>query len=730
MRLPGPARALIFDQRGTLWVAGLGEGLFRITQPGRTRSPVVEPFRDERMLAGAARSLFEDRDGNLWVGMRGVGLLRLSESAIQTSLPLEGLTIDGVRAIGATPDGSVWVATGHSLNQFTGDQTRTFPVDDALALHSDRAGSLWVVTPRLLGRFAQGRFVQTPAPPGVRLERVFSLSSDASGALWLCSFDEGVLRWHDGTLTRFSDGTALNHRPCNFIFNDTDDRIWLGFTTGGAAVYNQGALRLYDTNDGLASGAVVAIYQDRHGTIWIATVNGLTRVRDRQLVTVDARHGLPGRIVPSLLEDADGDLWLGTESGAQFVHFSPAEIDRIAADPSHRITYTVYDESDGLLGPLARWGRPAAVRGRNGHLWVFSGGEVAVIDPKQGPMRHGPPVPRVDRVTIDGHDVSAVADFQVPPRTRTLQIEYGAVSLSLASKLRFRYKLEGFSNDWVEAGSRRQTSYTNLEAGTYRFHVGATSDGQWVDTSIGFTVHPPFHRTYWFYAVCIVSTGLSAWGLWWLRLRAIRHEFAAVAAERARVSRDIHDTLLQNLGALTVQLEVVSRYLDPSQTKAKATLQNLRKNLVHCIRDARRSVWELRSLRLERRNLVEAISALAEESMVALPVVVRVDVAGRLRQCRPDVEQELLRIAQEAIGNAVQHGRAGKIFVELDYRGNALSMSIRDNGSGFVPEEVAVRSGEHWGLVNMRERVTKMGGTLSVISEVGQGTVVTVVSPT
>ena len=103
------------------------------------------------------------------------------------------------------------------------------------------------------------------------------------------------------------------------------------------------------------------------------------------------------------------------------------------------------------------------------------------------------------------------------------------------------------------------------------------------------------------------------------------------------------------------------------------------------MREARRSVWELRSLRLEERNLVEALEAMAEETRVALPVSVRVDASGRIRQCPPDVEQHLLRIAQEAISNAVQHGHADEVVVELDYQGNSLSMSIRDNGCGFVP---------------------------------------------
>ena len=570
LQLPGAARALIFDQRGTLWVAGSGEGLFRITQSDEADRPVVKRFVDQRMLGGAARTLFEDRDGNLWVGMQGGGLVRLSESAIQTNLSLEGHTTDGVRALAATPDGSIWVATAHSLNQLTGNHSRALPVEDTFALHTDRAGALWVLTSRLLGRVTAGAVTAVPAPPGVRLQRVFSFTSDTSGALWLCSHDEGLLKWHGEALTRVSNGTVLDHRPCNFIVADTADRIWLGFTTGGVARYEHGEIRAFSTEDGLASGPVVAIHEGQGGTMWVATVNGLTRIVDDRIVTADRRNGLPGRIVPSLVEDEGGDLWLGTEAGSKLVRFVPSEFDRIASSQRHQLAYTAYDESDGLLGPLPRWGRPTACTRWRRTSWVFSGRTIAVIDPRQPLARKSAPLPRIERVEIDGRDMSPAARFEVLPGTRTLQIDYGAISLSSASKVRFRYMLEGFSNEWVDAGSRRQVSYTNLNPGTYRFHVGVTSGGELADTgtSIAFTVHPPFHRTTWFYGLCIAGAGLAAWGLWWLRLRAIRHEFAVVIAERARVSREIHDTLLQSLGALTMQLEVVSRHLNPSQSKA------------------------------------------------------------------------------------------------------------------------------------------------------------------
>jgi ligand-binding sensor domain-containing protein/signal transduction histidine kinase len=730
VQLPGMARGIICDQFGTLWVAGLGEGLFRITQSAGVNRPVVELFHREPTMAVAARSLFEDRDKNLWVGMRGGGLLRLSKSTIKTDLPLQGFTNDGVRAVASTPDRSVWVATGHRLNQFAGNQSRAFAVEDTIVLHTDRTGLLWTVTPQAVGQFVNGRVVPIAMPSGLHLDRTISLTTDTSGAVWLCNFDDGVMRWERGALRRFNELTG-SRRRCSYLFTDARNRVWVGFTSGGAAVYDKGRFQLYEQRDGLATGSVAAIYQDHLESIWIVTVDGLTRIRDKQLVTVDGRQGLQGQIVPTFVEDANGDLWLGTESGSKLVRFAAAEIDKVAANPSHQLEYETYDESDGLLGPLPRVGRPGAIRAPDGTLWVFSGGRVAVINPNKMHVRQNAPVAHLERVTIDGKPVLASTDLVMPAGARMLQIEYGAISLSSASKLRFRYRLDGFSDGWVNAGPRRQISFTNLRPRSYRFHVAVTTDGVWPrsDASVGFTVLPPFYRTVWFYGLGILVAATVSWMLWWLRVRAIRNEFALVAAERARLSREIHDTLLQSLGALILQLEFVSRHLDPSQTKAREAMQRLRKHVVNCVRDARRSVWELRSPRLEQRNLAEAIEEMAQETMVALPVLIKVNVTGRVRQSRPDFEQHLLRIAQEAISNAVQHGQADEVLVELNYQGKALSMNVSDNGRGFQAEDTTAKTGDHWGLLNMRERVARMGGQLSVTSVIGQGTVVTAVSP-
>ena len=211
----------------------------------------------------------------------------------------------------------------------------------------------------------------------------------------------------------------------------------------------------------------------------------------------------------------------------------------------------------------------------------------------------------------------------------------------------------------------------------------------------------------------------------------MQHRFSLVLAERARVSREIHDTLLQSLGAIGLELETIASLLDPSQQTARDALRRLRQDVRHSVREARESIMELRSTRRDRRDLAEALRELAArtKSTEGVQLAVAVEVSGQPRRCSAETEEELLRIGQEAVSNAVRHGRATKIEVALDYGEDALSLRVSDDGAGFVPAGFPAGTGAHLGLMNMKERAEKIGGHVRISSEPGQGTAVLAVAP-
>ena len=731
IRLPTGAWRLMRDSRGQIWAAAFGGGLMRVRDP-LDSAAIIERYEYEHRLAGSPRSLFEDRDGNIWVGMRG-GLIRLSESSFSNVTQLEGLTNEGVRTATVSSDGSVWVATGHGLNRFSTTGRTAYSLSQTMALHSDRRGTLWVSAAGQVGQFVDGRLTPVAIPDLVRTSRVMALTTDVDGKLWLCTALRGVMTWDGKTLTRFDGQNELADRACQSIYTDKQGRVWIGLLSGGAAVYEKGVLRSFGVNEGLTRGTVLAILEDAKGAVWFGTSAGVSRVQNGRITSITQDNAPLKDLVPVLVEDLAGHIWVGVNSGAAVIRFHPSEVDKITANPSYQLEYTLYDESDGMqLGSQTWQAGVGGVRGGDGRLWVATGLGMTVIDPSSLPPSRRPPPPQIEGIVADGRRVSAARGLSLPNKTSTLRIEFGTVSLSSSSKLRFRYMLEGLDDEWVYAGNVREATYANVPSGEYEFRVSTTANGEWTEAARwDFSVAPPFYRTREFAVFSVLGLMLIFAAAWWLRFRAVRNQYALVFAERARVSREIHDTLLQSLAAIGVELETIATQLEPSQDPARDGLRRLRRQVGHCLREARESILELRNNSMRPRALVDVLRELADHTTKTKGIRTEFSVTGRPRPCSGDADVQLQRIAQEAVANAVKHGRATEIHITLHFERDAVRLTITDNGCGFVPEErdPAPAAGEHLGLLTMRERAARLRGRLALVSNPGTGTTIEAAVP-
>ena len=214
--------------------------------------------------------------------------------------------------------------------------------------------------------------------------------------------------------------------------------------------------------------------------------------------------------------------------------------------------------------------------------------------------------------------------------------------------------LEGFDDDWVYAGQRAARPRTrSVPSGDYRFRVSTTANGEWTEAARwDFSVAPPFYRTREFVdAVVVLGLALLLGAAWWLRLRArAQSQYALVFAERARVSREIHDTLLQSLAAIGVELETIATQLDPLAGSARDGLRRLRRQVGHCLREARESILELRNNSMKPRALVDVAARAGRRTRRRSKAsATEFSVTGRPGQCSGDADLQLLRIAQEAV---------------------------------------------------------------------------------
>jgi ligand-binding sensor domain-containing protein/signal transduction histidine kinase len=725
-----PGRALLYDRSGTLWVGTRSAGLLRIRQPTAGTAPSIERFsRSDGLLSDEIRTLFEDRDGTLWVGTR-MGLSRLSDSSIRAAV-FPGNDAY-VYAVAQTRDGSVWTATAVGLwrHQGPGDPER-FGVESGLpgqivtALHEDRNGTLWAATTQGIARLADGRFIAIALPKSPQLGNIRSITTDWQGSLWICDSLRGLFRWDAGTLTRVSD---TGHKGFPYVaYADRTGRVWVGFWNGGLDVYADKGVTRYGASEGLPAGTVNVIHEDERGAIWVGTSAGPVRVHDGRLTTY-AHHGFPRSTVVSIVEDRGGFLWFGLGSG--LLRIAPAEFTRVGDDPSTPLRFRLYGSEDGLPGSLGRPGTPSATRGGDGRLWFLTSTGLAVVDPDRLREKPAPGPVRIETVLVDGRRVEPEGRLNFPPGTSRIEIGYSILNLAAATRLRSRFRLDGFDSDWQDAEDRRQAFYTNLSPGSYRFAVvSSNKDGEWNDSgaTLDFSIEPAFHQTNAFFGAVGLGLAAAVWLVWQSRLRRVRRQFDLVLAERARVGREIHDTLLQSLVGVALEFDDISSQLSPA-APLKKQVARIREQVEHYIREARQSIWDLRSPTLDQVDLAGALRDFGNAITADRDMKFEFILKGKPRRAAPVVEEQLMRIGQEALANAVRHSGARSIQMELSYESASLTLKVADDGCGFDPERIVQSPGVHWGVTTMRERAEQIGAQLTVTSDAG-GTTIEAMAP-
>ncbi|MGB7134642.1 MAG: two-component regulator propeller domain-containing protein [Acidobacteriaceae bacterium] len=731
------AEFLYCDRQGAVW-AGTPQGLVRFTGQGGSQS---EQWRwgHEVFLAAA-----EDREGDLWLGTEAGGLAVLRDRKFSTLGAAEGLNDAYVLALAQAPDGDVWMATRNGGVDDDRDG-KIHPLTTAEGLASNVAlavaaapnGDVWVGTPDGLNRIHGGEVRVFTTADGLADDFVRSLYVDGKGALW-AGTRHGLSRYADGTFTTWTAADGLGSDLVGAIQGDGAGGLWIG-TLGGLSHFRDGEFRNFTKRDGLSSNVITSLHRDADGTLhptapatgglgapgtlWIGTNDGgLNRMRGGRIVPVRSEQ-LPVRVI-GILEDGSGYLWISSNTGVYRV--SRAALDRMA-DGGGAAEVLRFGVADGMeISECSSGGHPAALRLRDGELWFATLKGIARVDPETMPVNRVPPPVVVEQVSVDDVPQNSPAALTVAPGHSHYEFDYAGLSFVAPQKVEYRYQLAGFDRGWVEAGTRRTAYYTNLPHGHYTFRVMArNNDGVWSGTAATaeLTVEPHLWQTWWFrvlLALALLGAGYAAWRR---RLKRVEREFHAVLGERARIAREIHDTLAQGFVAVSVHLELVAQLMRRSGEAAKEPLERAQALVRSSLEDARMSIWELRSQTAEREELATRVLRMAEEVVARDGARARVhmQVAGTNHPLNASVERELARIAREAVVNAVRHGEAKNILLRLEFDSGMFGMEIRDDGKGFGGAAPGPERG-HFGVTGMRERAKVIGAELAVESAEGQGT--------
>jgi signal transduction histidine kinase/ligand-binding sensor domain-containing protein len=731
--LPDPSvRALWADRDGNIW-AGTNIGLARLKG-----NRFVISGQDNPEDADGVRCLFEDREGDLWIGTNG-GLSRWRDDIFMMYGKPEGLPSDAPNTVFQDRGGRVWVGFNDAgIVLFSGPESRRYstreglPDSEVFQIREGLNGDLLIATRSGVARMAGGKFTTYHPPDTLPRTAVFDAIEDQQGALWLAT--PGGLSVVRGR--NFQNVVAGGPLLIDFVVTlaaGLDGAIWAGTYGKGLWRVNGNARRQYTASDGLSSEQIRSIHQDAQGTVWVGTFGGgLNALREGQskFIHYSARDGLLSDNIGKVFDDGES-LWLSTTRGicriakSQFAEFSAGKRSRL--EPRN------YGVDDGLRSAQCAPAFPVAgggVRTADGRLWFTTGRGLAVLRPDAEEPAALSPVAHLVQMTADGHPVDLGHAAHLAPGTERLQIRYTGIHLSAPERVRYSYRLDGLDTDWVASAGRRVIDFNSLHHGHYRFHMRAElPGGPGSQQSYEFEMLPLFWETAWFRTLCVAALLAGAWMIYQLRLRQIRGRFGLVLEERARLAREIHDTLAQGFVGISSQLDAVAMCMPEDTTPARTYLEMARRMARHSLTEARRSVMDLRASALEKQDLAAAIESGTLVWTAGSGVEVAVEVTGPEMKLPEETEQHLLRIAQEAVTNAVKHAGANRIGVKLGLEARQLRLRIKDNGRGFDQRDVFSSRGGHFGVIGMRERAERLGGKLQLTSNPGEGTEVEVTVP-
>jgi signal transduction histidine kinase/ligand-binding sensor domain-containing protein len=742
--------AIAIDHSGMLWVPTTSDGVWRFQPPAVTAPSWATTMsagdrfaHSDGLTANEGIQVLEDSENDVWVATSG-GLDRFRPAKMKSvALP------PGARGVVISPSdqGGVFVSTGAvapgilHVNRDKMEPVRGAPAFLSCAYRGPD-GTLWLGGMNALWKYSKGRFTRVPLPPNMSSFREMqAITEGRDGELWIAARLGDLYRLAGGKWKRFGGVDGLPHATPLVAYTDSLRRIWFGYEQNKIVLLEGDQVRSFGAAQGVKAGNIAAVCE-KDGEVWVGGTSGLQRFAEGRFQAVTGASGT-FEAISGIIQRSNGDLWLNQNSGV--LRISRDEIEKFKTNFQHPVQVDTFNTLDGMPGAPSPSSRlPSAVESPDGSLWFTTSSGLVWIDPDDIQVNRLVPTVVIQSVTADDKTYREPKQLIFPNRLQNLAIRYTALSLSMPERVRFRYMLEGFDNNWQEAGTRREAFYSQLPPANYRFRIVAcNNDGIWnlAGSTYEFNVAPAYYQRTWFRALTGIFILLLLSGLYKLRLRSVGHQlqvrYEERLAERTRIARELHDTLLQSFQGLILRFQAVRNMLPERPERALSALETAIDRAAKAITEGRDAVQELRNRRSSGMSLVEVLTAMTREleadhasTIDSYATQVRIMVEGTPRNVHPTVQANLLSIAREALLNAFRHASANSIELDIDYSRRMLRLRVRDDGVGLDSKlQIEGRRTGHYGLPGMRERARTIGGKFEFWSRIQRGTEVEVTVP-
>ena len=510
------------DKAGNLWIGTNGYGLYKYKDGNADIFTKKDSLSSNMIL-----SIFEDKEENLWIGTDGSGLNQYKAGIFTSYTTNEGLSSNIISYIYEDRKQNFWIGTWEKgFNLFNKTKIKTYSKKDNLTsniiqiIYDDKDDNLWIGTDKGLNLYKEGKLISHPILNEFNYTGVNSIINDNSGSLWIATSFNGLYKYENGHLKQFISKEVF---PINMVVNiilDQKGDLWFSTWGYGLISYKDGKFVTYTIKDGLSSNMIYALHSDKDNNLWIGTNAGLNLFKNGEFKLFNSKSGIFDDTAWVILEDNHNNLWMSCNKGVyrlsktELLDFAEGKIDFIKS-----ISYGV---TDGMKSRECN--SFSGYKTSDGKMWFGTVKGVVMVDPDNIKINKHQPVVHIEVILADSQRVDSSKAVSFTPDMNRLEFYYTGLNYAAPEKVTFEYMLEGFDKEWVKAGRKRSTYYTNLPAGDYNFKVKAcNNDGIWNETGATFSFKklPYFYQTNLFYFLCVLAIFVFFTGIYILRMKQV-----------------------------------------------------------------------------------------------------------------------------------------------------------------------------------------------------------------
>lgn len=679
------------------------------------------------------RQIMSDREGNIWIGTDGLGLIRFKTQTARTFTKLDGLTDTKTSFVFEDSDKNLWVGAD-KLFKFRNGKFEDISQGIGnyfISAYQTKDGKLWFGTMdgKLL-TFKNGELADFSKENNLESSLIFET---ADGSLFFPTREN---------LTKIKDDKREKIDFPNVgvqkIMEDGEDGIWFGMVNG-LTRFKDGIFTNYSISEGLSNDNVRDIYQDKDGVIWIGTYGGgLNRFKDGKFFPITTREGMNEDIISRILVDEKDNFWMLGNRGVSVI--SRSALNDLADGKIKTIACASYGVSDGMLNSEGNGGNsPAGWIASDGKLWFPSIKGVIMVDPQFSDLP--PPPVYIEEILLDGKQFETASKIEIASDIKNLEIHYTGLNFTKPEQVKFKYKLEGFDQDWIEVGTRRAAYYTQIPSGNYRFLVTAsTTNGVWNEkfaTKDVVVLSFPIWQKWWFIlglSVIVIFGIVLFYRLRLLRLAKIRQQqqtfsrqlLESQESDRKRIAAELHDGLGQHL-IIIKNWASLGLNVTEKDAPVREQLDEISSTALQALNEVREIIYDLRPHQIETIGLSKTIIFMLEQVSTSSGINFKTKIDDIDKIFVPEDEVIFYRILQECVSNIVKHSNTKNAEVLITKDKNSITLKISDDGIGFENEKNNSNNGHHgFGLKGIEERVKMLNGEIAILAQRNSGTTILV----